>query len=75
MIPVRIRWFSFAFVVGALACSPPKGSNATTDSALAAADHTRADSIFRVVASDTTRFPAGRLRLKVTEDVPQSRHR
>ena len=70
MISIRIRTLGFAFVVGALGCSSKGDASAARDTSVVA-DHTRADSVVRVVASDTSRLPANRLRLKITEDVPR----
>jgi hypothetical protein len=71
MIPIRIRSLGFSIVLLGLACSSPRSdASSARDSA---SERESPDSV-RVVIGDTTRLPNGRLRIKVTEDVP-GRHR
>ena len=71
MISISIRAIALVFAIGAIACSSYDGK-AARDSAAATAATARADSLR--VAQDTSHLPPGRLRIKVTEDVPHRSH-
>ena len=69
MLSIRILAAGLALAISGFACSSPDhNANAARDSAaaVATAERARADSLH--VAQDS--LPPGRLRIKVTEDVP-----